>query len=241
MELKKAIQVAFELYGLRNAMFARGDMRALWLHERIDSLWKCIRREETDKKVLEATLASLFARALAFADSFIDLSFVEAMCEKYPMAGCAYCGGMPCECSSSKRRDVTIACVSPKQSAWTISKWVEHMGAVYGTSNKQRGIQYAMLRLIEEVHEVEKAHHFEGVAESISLTERRLRLAREFADVLAWIFAIAHMLQLDLEAEVVHRYGGPCVTCGKRPCDCGSPFIPRAKVSPIDRPETVVC
>ncbi len=117
---------------------------------------------------------------------------------------------------------------------WTISQWIKHFNDLYGANNRARGIDHALLRLIEEMHEAEGAHLFDCTRNlRMSLSERRLNVAREFADVLAWIFSIAGMLELDLEKAIIQRYGGVCERCRKRPCDCGSPLLYDRRANPI--------
>lgn len=236
MNLEESIKSIFELYGPRNAMYLRGEARAFFLHERIREFCKRIRNNDLNKGVLAEILASIFARTLAYADSFIDLPLVEALCLKYPSFGCAYCGEMPCDCGAARLGKAEIAVtVSPEQLGWTVRRWIEHMGAVYGAKNKERGINFMLLRFIEEVHESEAAHLFDAIADpDVTLHVRRENLAREFADAFAWIFSIAFVMELDLQTAIERRYGGVCFSCNKRPCNCPSPFVKCKRSNPVD-------
>jgi len=226
VSLLVTIASLFELYGRRNAMFLRGDMRVIFLDERVRSFFKAIRKEEKDKTRLANLLASTFSRAIAFADSFVDLPLVQALCEKYPSYGCAYCTGKPCHCNSNRVGEINLEIPLLEQMGWTVQQWVTHMDVVYGNINRNNGIFFAICRLQEEIGEAKAAHHFDDVANSsVTLSMRRLNIAREFADVLAWIFSIASMLDLDLDTTILEQYGGKCYRCGERPCDCGSPFM----------------
>jgi len=48
-----------------------------------------------------------------------------------------------------------------------------------------------------------------------------LELAREFADVLAWLATIANIAGVDLNQAVLEKYGSGCPGCGNRVCSCG--------------------
>ena len=234
MNLRETVLSLFELYGLRNAMYLRGDMRAMALHNRIRSFCKMIRENKWSKDELSGALASVFARTIAYADSFIELPLVESLCEKYPGTNCAYCHSFPCECKKSREGQIRLASVSSLQLEWTITDWIKHMEDVYGAKNRERGIDFMLLRLMEEMHEAEDAHLFDGTRNpNITLTVRRQNIAREFADVLAWIFAIAGVLKLDIQKSVEERYGGKCQRCHKRPCDCLSPSAYAKRANPI--------
>lgn len=233
MNLNETIRSLFGLYGLRNAMFLRGEMRTALLHRGIKTLSQAIRKGE-DKEQLTKILASVFARSVAFADSFVRIPLVEALSMKYPIRSCAYCGKSPCKCGSVRKDEVTLQEVSPMQMGWTITDWVTHLDILYGASNRKRGIHAAINRLTEEMHEVESAHLFDGVGNGVmTLSQRREQVAQEFADLFAWIFSIAGMLDLPLQKVVEERYGGNCKRCGKRPCDCSSIFHYGDRADPI--------
>jgi NTP pyrophosphatase (non-canonical NTP hydrolase) len=239
MTLVKHLNNLFELYGNRNAMYMRGDMRAMFLHNAVRTLSKLIRNKTQNKDILAASLASIFARTAAFADSFVNLPVIEALCEKYPSMYCAYCTHSPCICEVDRKQEVTLASVSPAQMAWPVKEWVYHIKVMYGQNNREQGIYFVLVRFTEEMHEAESAHLFDDPSNpKINLTERRQMIAREFADVFAWIFALADILELDLDRELEHRYGGSCHRCGCRPCNCVSPLALERRANPIRGPHT---
>jgi hypothetical protein len=49
----------------------------------------------------------------------------------------------------------------------------------------------------------------------------REELAKEFADVLAWLATIANVAGVDLERAVLDKYGSGCPGCGQMVCRCG--------------------
>lgn len=63
-----------ELFGLRNAMYMRGERGAMFINDALLTLTTHIRKEVNDRKLLRAAAASLFARTCAFADKFYQSS-----------------------------------------------------------------------------------------------------------------------------------------------------------------------
>jgi NTP pyrophosphatase (non-canonical NTP hydrolase) len=72
-----------------------------------------------------------------------------------------------------------------------------------------RGRDATFRWLTEEVGELARALR----------TGDRANLVHEFADVLAWLTALASLEGVDLEAAA-GRYADGCPTCGSRPCTC---------------------
>lgn len=215
-----------ELYGWRNAMYLRGDTRSLFAHDAVLQLGKIIARKgERDPAILAGVLASVFGRMAAFADSFRELPIVEAMSEKYPIHGCAYCGHMPCRCELNRKKGITLGAPSQEQLGWTVNDWCLHLDEVYGESNHKRGQSLALHRLGEELHEVEGALLFGVYNRKLDLRTLRQMIAREFADVFAWTFVLSTLLEVDLDTALNVRYNRSCKTCHQRPCICPPPFF----------------
>jgi NTP pyrophosphatase (non-canonical NTP hydrolase) len=82
---------------------------------------------------------------------------------------------------------------------------------MYFEKDEARGIDGTFMWLMEEVGELAAALR-EGTPEE---------LAREFADVLAWLATIANVAGVDLEQAVLEKYGGGCPGCGQMVCACG--------------------
>ncbi len=224
--LQKTIASLRELYGPRNKMYMRGEGAIFQLHRHFMELNNEVFRKGAPRKQYQASrLAGLFAITIAYADSFGDIPVVEALCRKYPQGLCSYCRKNPCGCAKVRDKSLgqpNISTASAEQMNWSINDFVKNLDALYGQNNRDRGIEWAFLRLVSEIHEAEHAHMFEEMPNpDYSLDERSHRLAKEFADALAWIFAISAMLEIDLGAEVRKRYGGNCHRCGQRPCKCG--------------------
>jgi len=80
----------------------------------------------------------------------------------------------------------------------------------YERRDKKRGIPLTVLHLVEEVGEL---------ARSLRKNDRD-QIARELADVFAWLLSVAYLLEIDLEREFVKYYGNGCPKCGSIPCKC---------------------
>src|ERR1700726_2033501 len=81
---------------------------------------------------------------------------------------------------------------------------------IYGAKDEARGDAATFLWLTEEFGELATA------LRSGSQDE----LAREMADVLAWLATLANLRGIDLEAAVVQKYGASCPGCQAVPCIC---------------------
>src|SRR5579859_4226066 len=81
---------------------------------------------------------------------------------------------------------------------------------MYSSKDEARGIDGTFMWLMEEVGELAAALR-EG---------NRDELAREFADVLAWLATIANVAGIDLQQAVLDKYGRGCPGCGQFVCRC---------------------
>lgn len=81
---------------------------------------------------------------------------------------------------------------------------------MYSSKDEARGVDGTFMWLMEEVGELAAALR-EGT---------KPELAREFADVLAWLVTIANVAGIDLEAAVLEKYGRGCPGCGQLVCQC---------------------
>lgn len=93
----------------------------------------------------------------------------------------------------------------------TLKELQELIQKMYSSKDEQRGVDGTFMWLMEEVGELAAALR-EGTPEE---------LAREFADVLAWLATIANVAGVDLEKAVQEKYGSGCPGCGQMVCDCG--------------------
>jgi len=81
---------------------------------------------------------------------------------------------------------------------------------MYLEKDLARGVSGTFMWLMEEVGELSSALR----------SDDRENLAEEFADVLAWLFTIANVAEVDLTAAVRAKYGAGCPGCGKLQCQC---------------------
>ncbi len=81
---------------------------------------------------------------------------------------------------------------------------------VYRRRDEERGVEKTMLWIVEEVGELAEA------------VRKRSNVGEEIADVFAWLVSLANLLGIDVEEEVLKKYPGYCIRCGKKPCECDS-------------------
>ncbi|MBI1347015.1 nucleotide pyrophosphohydrolase [bacterium] len=82
---------------------------------------------------------------------------------------------------------------------------------MYGDKDAARGVEGTFMWLMEEVGELAAALRDGSPHEE---------LAKEFADVLAWLTTIANVAGVDLDAAIRLKYGQGCPGCGNFVCSC---------------------
>ena len=87
---------------------------------------------------------------------------------------------------------------------------------MYGAKDEARGIPGTFMWLMEEMGELASELGKPGADRSPESD-----LAKEFADVLAWLVTIANTAGVDLDAAFHAKYGGGCPGCGAMVCQCG--------------------
>src|SRR5258708_39440466 len=97
-----------------------------------------------------------------------------------------------------------------KSRSFSISDLQSLIRTMYSSKDEARGIDGTFMWLMEEVGELAAALR-EGSPDE---------LAREFADVLAWLATIANVAGVDLEQAVIAKYGRGCPGCGQFVCEC---------------------
>ncbi|MCA8996178.1 MAG: nucleotide pyrophosphohydrolase [Planctomycetaceae bacterium] len=98
----------------------------------------------------------------------------------------------------------------PSPETLTLRQLQQLIRDMYSSKDEKRGIDGTFMWLMEEVGELAGALR-EGNKEE---------LAKEFADVLAWLATIANVAEIDLEAAVLQKYGQGCPGCGQMVCAC---------------------
>jgi len=84
------------------------------------------------------------------------------------------------------------------------------MWRIYFHRDSKRGVTGTYNWLVEEVGELGEAMKKDGGK----------ALRDEFADVLAWLASLANVVDVDLEAAALQKYGGKCPKCLQSPCNC---------------------
>jgi NTP pyrophosphatase (non-canonical NTP hydrolase) len=90
-----------------------------------------------------------------------------------------------------------------------IRKFQDIIKSTYYERDKTRGIEKTFMWAIEEIGELSRAIKKNNKEE----------IKMEFSDVIAWLFSLANLLNLDVE-NVLRRYESGCPKCKSIPCEC---------------------
>jgi NTP pyrophosphatase (non-canonical NTP hydrolase) len=92
----------------------------------------------------------------------------------------------------------------------TLDELQEMIARMYSRKDEARGVEGTFMWLMEEIGELAAALR-ESPKEEI---------AKEFADVLAWLATIANVADINLTEAMKIKYGDGCPGCGKMICEC---------------------
>jgi NTP pyrophosphatase (non-canonical NTP hydrolase) len=92
----------------------------------------------------------------------------------------------------------------------TLAEFQQLIRRMYLPKDVARGVEGTFMWLMEEIGELAAA------LRNGTQPER----AAEFADVLAWLATIANVVDVDLTAAVMQKYGAGCPGCGRFVCTC---------------------
>ncbi len=81
---------------------------------------------------------------------------------------------------------------------------------MYSDKDRERGSAGTFMWLMEEIGEL---------ASAIAKGSQEHK-EEEFADVLAWLFTLANVENIDLTGAIETKYGSGCPGCGKMVCSC---------------------
>jgi NTP pyrophosphatase (non-canonical NTP hydrolase) len=103
----------------------------------------------------------------------------------------------------------------------TIGEFQRLIETTYLAKDRARGLERTFMWFVEEVGELSRdlLHAPVAAGEGTSV-DPASPLAREFADVLAWLSTLASIAGVDLEAAARAKYGAGCPRCGRSPCAC---------------------
>lgn len=220
LPLGQVLEHLFALYGARNRQHGQDLLqRAAFLNVAVSDLGEALRYER-GQQVYAPLLARIFCRIVTTAEMFASVDEVlHALATKYPSSHCTYCGQSVCQCVS-RRANPTMTSLSSEQLLRSLNILQEHGGKVYGVKNRIAGAFACLNRLNHEVSEIM------GPAAEIPRGEKdipekiRKEIILEIADAIMWTIAMANLLDINLEAAVIARYGTGCWKCENNPCNC---------------------
>lgn len=99
----------------------------------------------------------------------------------------------------------------PEHKPLTLPELQRFIREMYGDKDAARGVEGTFMWLMEEVGELAAALRDGSPQEE---------LAKEFADVLAWLATIANVAGVDLDDAIRLKYGSGCPGCGQWACCC---------------------
>jgi len=91
-----------------------------------------------------------------------------------------------------------------------IQEFQDMMRRIYFHRDSERGAVGTYDWLVEEMSEL---------GEAMKQDDKKA-LQDEFADVLAWLASLANVVDVELEAVALVKYGGRCPKCSHIPCSC---------------------
>lgn len=94
----------------------------------------------------------------------------------------------------------------------TLTDWQQWIRDTFGEKDARRGVEGTFMWFIEEVGELSEALRGDFSPDHV---------AREFADVFAWLATLANIANVNLDEAMRLKYGTGCPACGKVPCICG--------------------
>ncbi|MEY3458180.1 MAG: hypothetical protein RL215_1337 [Planctomycetota bacterium] len=92
----------------------------------------------------------------------------------------------------------------------TLDELQQLIAAMYSRKDEKRGVEGTFMWLMEEVGELAAALRESSKEE----------IAKEFADVLAWLATIANVAGISLSDAVRLKYGRGCPGCRQMVCQC---------------------
>lgn len=219
--LKDLMEHLFLLYGRRDRICLPSlERRIHYLGSGIGDLQDAIRKEAHALSIGDA-LSRVVRRVFCIAEYFRDLDFVGTMARKYPLTRCAYCKHLPCDCPPTRPKPSLEESPNAGQLVWSFGRWCDNFNAVYGEKNRFRGIENLLNRLFKEATELQLLIlQVESGQKMVPLHEVEEEYLLELADTLAWTMAVANFLTINLESEVLKKYGEGCCHCRQSPCSC---------------------
>jgi len=220
------------VYGLNNALSGI-SLRTIYGHmqDLVISVICNQLRNGVSKGYLAGSLSNLFAWwcTAVTREPILDLqSCVQGHFQrKYLGDTCLRCHKPVCDCDVSDRSDYYETGESAEgidtHTAFaampTIHDCQVALEKKYKAANIAQGVIWVAMRIAQEIGEAHELLTL-GMVRSKSSLERRDEMAAELADVLAWIFALASLLEIDLQEVFQKQYANGCPHCSLSPCGC---------------------
>ena len=83
---------------------------------------------------------------------------------------------------------------------------------LYLKKDLNRGIKSTFIWLIEEIGELATLLNAQELDKE--------KISEELADIIAWTFSVANILNIDIEKSLVSKYPNKCIKCNSSPCSC---------------------
>jgi NTP pyrophosphatase (non-canonical NTP hydrolase) len=93
-----------------------------------------------------------------------------------------------------------------------VSDFQKLIKEIYLHRDSKRGIAKTFVWLIEEIGELANL-----------LKEKNIDIQKaelEIADVIAWTYSLANLLDIDIESALIKKYPNKCLKCSSNPCRC---------------------
>lgn len=230
LDMKQLQQFFADLYGSSNARFSETGIA-----NRI--MLAVSRASNADRKYPEEVPARpchCVSWSFALANKVgVDVNMALAL--KFQEV-CGYCCAKPCKCRERRSEHRAPTICNPEQLIWQPHQWQEHLVGLYGRANRRSGGNTCFRRLYDEVGElIEIAERLGGIdIQSTSPSDINRLYTGEIADVFAWLFAVADILNISLEKEVWEHFKNGCPHCLSNPCSCQSTTILKGQVINAD-------
>lgn len=78
--------------------------------------------------------------------------------------------------------------------------------------DKERGMERTFMKLVEETGELSEA----------ILLNNESKITEEIVDVIAWIYSIANLAEINIDEKFFEKYSHSCPKCKSNPCTCNT-------------------
>ena len=93
-----------------------------------------------------------------------------------------------------------------------ISDFQDLIKKLYYQKDLNRGLKSTFIWLIEEIGELATLINSQNIDKE--------EFSEELADIIAWTFSIANLIEIDMEKALLSKYPNKCKKCNSSPCKC---------------------